>query len=120
MLNLGIRFLVELLAVGFVGAWAYSLPEAPILRVALALAAAAIFILVWGAFLAPNAASGLTPMQKTGLGTVLLLVAAMALASAGQPIGALIFAVAVVANATYLLVAGGDALASITHAGLRG
>ena len=74
--NLALRFVVELVGVGFVGYWAFGLTDGPVLRFVAAGLAIAAFVAVWGLLLAPNANSGLSQPQKDLLGTVVLLVAA--------------------------------------------
>jgi Protein of unknown function (DUF2568) len=107
--NLGLRFIVELLGVAFVGFWGFRAADHPVARVALSVGAMAVFVAVWGRFLAPAATSGLTKVQKDVAGTVVLLFAAGALAAAGQPATGLLYAGVVLLNAALLLVLGGDA-----------
>ena len=89
--NLALKFFLELCAVASIGYWAYEASDQLPLRVLFGLAAAAIFVVGWGVFLAPTANSG-----------VALLVAAAALAAAGQRTPALIYAVAIAVNAVLL------------------
>ena len=100
--NLALKFFLELCAVASIGYWAYQASDQLPLRVLFGLAAAAIFVVGWGVFLAPTANSGLTPVHKDVIGGVVLLVAAAALAAAGQRIPALIYAVAIAVNAVLL------------------
>jgi hypothetical protein len=92
-----------------------------IVRVALGAGAMAVFVAVWGRYLAPAAVSGLTKAQKDVLGTVVLLLAAAALAAAGQPAAGLLYAAVVLLNAALLLVLGGGAAPSLrSPVALRG
>lgn len=111
--NLAVRLIVELLGVGFAGYWGYNLSADPILRLALGAGAIAVFALIWGRFLAPNASSSLTSAQKDNLGTIVLLISAAGFASAGQPLAALVYAVIVIVNAVILALLG-DAVAQWT------
>jgi hypothetical protein len=120
MLNLAVRFLVELLAVGFVGYWGFTASDDLIIGAVLAIGAVALFAVVWGLFLAPNATRGLTRIQKDIVGTIVLLVAAGALALAGQPTVAVVYAVVVVVNAGILLVLGDQVDRSLQRFGPRG
>ena len=68
------------------------------------MAAAAIFVVGWGVFLAPTVNSGLSDVQKNLIGGLVLLLAAAALAAAGQRTPALIYALAIIVNAVALFV----------------
>jgi hypothetical protein len=102
-LNLAVRFLVELAAVVWVGWWGTTVSTETAPRVIAAAAAVAVFAVVWGRFLAPTAKSGLSRRRKEVAGTVVLLLAAAALAVAGQPLLALAYAVLVLVNAAWIL-----------------
>jgi hypothetical protein len=119
-LNLTVRFIVELLAVGFVGYWGFNASDDTLLRLALGIGAAVAFAVVWGLFLAPTATRGLTTRQKNILGTILLLVAAAAVAAAGQPAIAVVYAVVVILNAAALLILGDRVTSSLDRFGRPG
>ncbi len=106
-MNLVIRFLAEL---GGIAALAYAgFQVATPLRAITGIGAALAFIVVWWLIVAPNTANGLSQPQKDLIGTALLLVAAGALAIAGQPGLAIGCAAVVIVNAAMLLVFGTDA-----------
>jgi hypothetical protein len=111
-LNLAVRFLVELAAVVGFGWWGTTVSTDTAPRVVAAAVAVATFAVVWGLVLAPTAKSGLSLQQKELAGTAVLLLAAAALAVAGQPVLALAYAVLVLVNAAWIL-ANEDA---VTHA----
>ena len=96
--NLALRFVVELVGIGALAYWGWSTPVAGLGRLALAVAAPLALIVIWATVVAPNAASGLTQPQKDLLGTALLLVAAGALAVAGQGTAAMAFGAVVLVN----------------------
>lgn len=104
MANLAVRFIVELLGLGFVAFWAYNATSDGLLRIALAVVAVLAFVGIWGMFLSPRSTSGLSRAQKNVLGTVVLLVAASLLALAGQTGVAIAFATVVVINMVLLFV----------------
>lgn len=54
-LNLGLRFLLELGALGAVAAWGYFVAPRPLLSWLFAIAGAALVALVWGSLVAPMA-----------------------------------------------------------------
>ena len=104
MAKLALRFIVELLGIGFVAFWAYNASSHGLLRIVLVVVTVLTFVAVWGLFLSPRATTGLSRAQKNVLGTVVLLVAAALLALAGQPGVASVFAVVVVINMVLLFV----------------
>lgn len=108
VLNLAVAFVAELFGVAFVGYWAFTLQENPILRVVLAIAAMAALVALWGAAFAPNADSGLTRLQKDVFGRAVLLLTAVALAAAGQRLPALVYAAVVVVNLALVLLLGDE------------
>jgi len=118
-LNVAIRFVVELLGVVFVGYWGFSASDTVITGALLGVGAVIIFAVVWGAFLAPTAGRGLSRTQKNFFGTLVLLVAAGALALAGQATVALVYAVVVVVNAVILWRLGDDVDRSVAGLGRR-
>lgn len=98
-LNLVLAFTLELamlVAFGYFGFQsADGAPLRWVLAVALPMAAAAL----WGAILAPKAAHRLPILPGTALSLGLFLLAALALQMAGQPVLAVVFAVAAVIHA---------------------
>jgi Protein of unknown function (DUF2568) len=115
--NLGLKFLLEIVAVGSLFYWGLQATEPPLRGVALGLGAAAALIVVWALVLAPTARSGLTRARKNGLGAVVLLIAAGALAAAGQPTAGVINAVLIVVNAALLILLGDDAARALGDVG---
>jgi hypothetical protein len=103
-LNLVIRFLAEVAGIAAVGYAGFQFTAPMPLRASAGVAAAAALIAVWWLIVAPNTSNGLTQPQKDVIGTVILLVAAGALAVAGQPTLAVGFAAVVVVNAALLFV----------------
>jgi hypothetical protein len=118
-LNVAIRFVVELLGVGFVGYWGFKASDDTLTGALLGVGAVVVFAIVWGAFLAPTATRGLSRTQKNVFGTLVLLVAAGALALAGQPTIALVYAVVVVVNGIVLWRLGDDVDRSVSELGPR-
>ena len=102
LLNVGIRFVVELLAVGLFAYWAWTTTGPGLIGWVFAGLAVAVFAIVWGLFLAPRANRGLSWTQKEILGTLVLLLAAAALAATGQATAAAVYAVVVLVNAVAL------------------
>ena len=118
--NLVLRLVVELIGVGAFAYWGSQAPTVPIGRIALAIGAPLALIVAWVIVVAPNASNLLTQPQRDAIGTVLLVLAALALAAAGQRTVAVIFGAVVVLNWVLLLVLGQDAAAAIRAAAGRG
>ena len=118
-LNLGVRLVVELLGVVFVGYWGLNATDATATGLVLGIGAVVAFAVVWGMFLAPTATRGLSKSQKDVIGTIVLLIAAGALALAGQPLAALVYAIVVLANAVALWLLGDAVDRSLTNVGPR-
>ena len=112
MAALTVRFLVEMIAIGGVGYWGYQAVDDGVGRIALAVAAVAAFIVVWGRLIAPKATNPLTQAQRDLVGTGVLLVAAGGLAVAGQPGFALAFAVVVVIDWLVMIALGREAVST--------
>jgi hypothetical protein len=107
-LQLAIRFLLELAAIvaaGVAGASAGSPP----LGIAGGFVAAAVFIVVWGLFLAPRARFPQPAMVRLVVGTVVMEIPAVGLAVAGQGSVGAILAAAILANAVALAATGAGA-----------
>jgi hypothetical protein len=104
--NLALRFLLELAGVASVGWWGYQLPTDGGLGIALAVAAPAVFVLAWWRIVAPRAVNPIPQPTRVVIGTGVLLLAAAALWSAGQPLLAGIFAALVLVNAALMPVLG--------------
>ena len=107
-LNLVIRFVVELLGLGFVGYAAWTLAGPGLLGWIAAGIAVVAFAALWGLFFSPRADRGLSWTQKDIGGMVVLLLAAGALAATGQVTAAVIYAVVVIVNAALLFLVRDD------------
>ncbi len=94
LVNLGVRFLLELGALGAVGYWGWTLRGPMPLRAAAALGAPVALAVLWGIFISPRGRVPTGPAGQAGLGWVVFVVAATALAARGHTrlavIGALV------------------------------
>jgi hypothetical protein len=81
--NLALRLVLELAALAALGYWGYVTAQGP-LRFVLAVGLPLVAAIVWGVFIAPNAAVDLPALAKLVLGLAVLLLAALALAAAGR------------------------------------
>ena len=104
MLLLGIRFLVEILGLLALGYWGVMASSDTPWRIALAIGAPLALALAWALVVAPNADNRLPPRARELIGTGLLVLAAGALALAGQPGWAITLAVVVLVDQILILV----------------
>lgn len=96
--NIGLRFGLELGAMGLLSYWGFRAFPGAVLGIAAPLALA----ILWGLVASPQAPLALSEPLKASLQVALLLVPAFAVAQVGQPALAAIFAAAVVINAILL------------------
>ena len=111
--NLTLRFLTELAGIAAVGYAGFQVATPMPLRAAAGIGAALALIVTWAMVAAPKTQNGLAQPQKDLIGTGLLLLAAVALALAGQVQLAVLFALIVVANTGLLFVFGQGARESL-------
>ena len=104
--NLTLRFLLELAGIAAFGIWGLNATADPRVNLVVAVAAVAAAIVVWAVVVAPKARNGLRQAQKDVIGTAILLLAAVALVAAGQPVAGLVFGTLVLANAAVLAALG--------------
>ncbi len=119
ILNLGLRFLLELGGVAALGYWGFAASPGTLEGAALGLGAPVVLVATWGLVVAPRATNRLGQSQRSLVGTVLLLFTAVALATAGQPAAGLWLGGLVVLNAGLLARLGDRAVTGrATAAGL--
>ena len=106
-LNLGLRFLLELGGVASLAYWGWRTGDTLPLRLVLAIGVPLALVIAWSMVVAPGADNPIPQTARMLIGTALLLVAAGALAVAGQPQLAVILALLIVVNQVLLLVPGG-------------
>ena len=102
LLNLGVRFLLELsmlVALGWVGG---EIGSSWVIRVGLAIALPLVAAVVWGMFIAPKAPRRLTDPAKLLVELVLFSAACIGLAAVGYPLLAVVLAILVAANTAVL------------------
>jgi len=105
-LNLGLRFLLELTALGALGFWGAQRDTGSVLRVTLAILCPLAMIVVWGLFVAPKARLGGTRAQRLVLGLVVFLIAAAAIATSGYPLLGVTFAALALVNTAVVYLTG--------------
>lgn len=101
-LNLGLRFLLELAALGAVASWGVHTGGSILAKVALGLALPIAFAVLWGTFVSPKAAVKLSRPAWFAVQAVLFGAAALALVDVWSVTAGIAFAVIVVVNTTML------------------
>jgi hypothetical protein len=103
-LNLGLRFVLEMGALGAVGVWGFHLDKAAAVKWLAGIGLPVMIIIVWSMVVAPGTDNGLSATPKMWIGTAILGTAAVALAAARRPGLAAAFGVAILANAVLIQV----------------
>jgi hypothetical protein len=116
--TLAVRFLVEVIGIGAVAYWGFQAVDG-FGRIALGIGAAVAFIVLWSLVIAPKATNPLTQPQRDLIGTAQLLLAAGALAAAGQPGLAVAFAAVVLVDWLILVVLGPSAVDAVRPSAAR-
>lgn len=89
--NLGLRFALELAALGALAYWGAQAVQPTLGRLALAVLAPLAAALLWGAFVSPKAVVR-DPVLRAGVEAVVFGAAAVALVLASQPVWGLVLA----------------------------
>jgi Protein of unknown function (DUF2568) len=116
---LTVRFVVEMAAMAALGFWAWQSAPDGWLRIATVIGVSLAFIVVWGRVAAPRATNGLSQPQRDMVGTILILIAAVALALAGQSTLAAVLAIITVVDWVALIVLGPDAVETVRPTAAR-
>jgi hypothetical protein len=105
VLSLGLKFIVELAAFAAFAYWGASVGDGAV-PVALAIAAPAVAIVLWGAFAAPRATRRLGSAARIPFELGVFGLAVVALFAAGAPVAAFALAVAAASSAVLLTALG--------------
>lgn len=106
--NLALRLALELAALAALAYWGFHTGRSIAADVALGLGAPLVAAVVWGVFAAPNSVRRLHAGKLLAVQMAVLGAGAVALAAAGRPLLAAVFAAIVVVNAVLLHVMGGE------------
>lgn len=102
IINLGVRFVLELCALVAFGYWGATLRASVALRTLLAIVIPLGVALVWGLFISPKARYSTGRPGQVGLGLIVFLVAALLLRERGHVALAAGFAVTAVVSSVLL------------------
>jgi hypothetical protein len=102
LVNLGVRFLLEMGALAAFGYWGATLRASGALRGTLAIVIPLAVALLWGLFISPKARYSTGRPGQVGLGLLVFLVAALLLRERGHVAMAAIFAVTAVISSVLL------------------
>ena len=104
LVNLGIRFILELCALYALGYWGFSYGKGTLLKLALGIGSPLVLAVVWGAFGSPNAPVKLSFSMHLLLEIAVFGLPALALYAAGRSGWAAVYATAVVVNGILMYV----------------
>ncbi len=103
-INLAIAFLLELCALAALAYWGFQVGDGLLLKVVLGIGAPLLMAVIWGRFMAPTSKNRLSGAAYLLVKAVIYGIAAIALATAGQLVLAIIFILASVVNQILLIV----------------
>ncbi len=104
MLNLAIRFLLELCMLAAVGYWGFKTQTGWLMNILFGIGLPILIAFLWGTFLAPKATRPLSGASFLTLELILFSTGAVALFASGKPTLGWIYTITVVVNKILLFV----------------
>lgn len=104
MLNLAVRFLLELCMLATVGYWGFKTQSSWALKILFGIGLPVLIAVLWGTFLAPKATRPLSGASFLTLELILFSSGAFALFASGKPTLGWIYAIVLVVNKFLLIV----------------
>lgn len=104
MLNLGVRFLLELCMLTAVGYWGFKTQSGWLMKILLGIGLPVLIAILWGTFLAPKATHPLRGASFLTLELILFSAGAIALFASGKPTLGWVYAIVLIANKILLYV----------------
>ena len=104
MLNLAVRFLLELCMLAAVGYWGFKTQSALVMKILLGIGLPVLIAVLWGTFLAPRATRPLSAASFLALELVLFASGAAALFASGKPTLGWIYTITLAMNKILLTV----------------
>jgi hypothetical protein len=104
VLNLAVRFLLELCMLAAVGYWGFKTQAGWLLKILLGIGLPVLIAVLWGAFLAPKATHPLSGVSFLTLELILLASGSVALFASGKPSLGWVYTVTFFVNKMLLVV----------------
>lgn len=104
LLNLALRFLLELCMLAAVGYWGFKTQSGWVLKILFGIGLPLLIAILWGTFLSPKAIHPLHGASFLTLELVLFSSGALALFAVGESTLGWIYTIAVIVNKTYLTI----------------
>ena len=104
MLNLAVRFLLELCMLVAVGYWGFKTQSSWFMRIIFGIGLPVLIAVLWGTFLAPKATRPLSGASFLTLELILFSTGAFALFSSGKPTLGWIYTIILIVNKILLIV----------------
>ncbi|HVN16101.1 MAG TPA: YrdB family protein [Anaerolineales bacterium] len=104
MLNLAVRFLLELCLLVVVGYWGFKTQSGWLMKILFGIGLPVLIAVLWGTFLAPKATHPLSGASFLALELVLFAAGMLSLFASGQPTLGWIYAITVIVNKILLVV----------------
>lgn len=102
--NLALRFLLELCALAALGYAGFQLASGLLIKIALAIGAPLLAVMIWGTFIAPKATIPVPLIAWLALQAIIFGLAIAGLAATGHTTLAIVFVLALAVNATLLYI----------------
>ena len=104
MMNLALRFLLELCMLAAVAFWGFKTQNNWLMKIFLGIGLPVLIATLWGMFLAPKATRPLSGVSFLSLEMILFATGALALFASGKPTLGWVYTVAVIVNKILLTV----------------
>ncbi len=104
MLNLGVRFLLELCMLAAVGYWGFKTNSAWWMKILFGIGLPVLIAVLWGMFLAPKATRPLSGVSFLALEMLLFASGALALFASGKPILGWAYTITLIVNKILLTI----------------
>lgn len=103
MLNLAVRFLLELCMLAAVGFWGFKSQDSWLMKILLGIGLPVLIATLWGMFLAPKATRPLSGASFLTLELILFSTGALSLFASGKPTLGWIYTITLVVNKILLI-----------------
>jgi hypothetical protein len=104
MLNLAVRFLLEICMLAAVAFWGFKTQDSWLMKILFGIGSPVMIAVLWGTFLAPKATRPLSGASFLALELFLFSAGAFALFASGEPALGWVYAIVLVVNKTMLFV----------------